>query len=157
MSESYTFTNGDGAGIVQFTLVYNWQNTRGTGGATTAADFIFNGSKIWSQSDLPCIATLPCWQQVDLDEPIVYGIPFSVQADVSATDEPSAYWQSIGNSLVVSFGDAPITAPEPVYSGLIGVALAFLAWLKRPKPVFVCARGVEATGRPSSSVFAHPR
>jgi hypothetical protein len=47
-----------------------------------------------------------------LDEPIVYGIPFSVQANVSATDEPSAYWQSIGNSLVVSFGDARLRRPS---------------------------------------------
>jgi hypothetical protein len=160
MSDSITPIGGSGDGVVELTLIYDWQNIGDTGLATTAGDFYFNGSQSWAQSDITCLAGQPwCWQQdafnhvstVVLDEAIIYGVPFSIQADVSSSSL-NTFWQGMGNSLTISESlltggklsevqeTLPITAPEPAYSWITGIAMLFLGWLKRPNPSAVCPK-----------------
>jgi len=128
---------GTGQGTVQFTLTYTWDSFGDSGSGTMSGDFIINGSQLWSESNQTCLFGEPCSGPPPLnpfivttviDEPITYGVPFSLQADVSSdSDAGSGGLYMVQNSLDISpvliTGGQLVELPEPASLWLCGFGL----------------------------------
>jgi hypothetical protein len=127
---------GTGQGTVEFTLTYTWDGFGDSGLGTMSGDFSINGSQLWSESDRTCLFGEPCFGPpfnpfivtTVIDEPITYGVPFSLQADVSSASEAGSggsYWvqNSLDISPVLITGGQLVELPEPASLWLCGFAL----------------------------------
>lgn len=119
-------------GSVIFTLSYAGVNLApDNSGGFVGASLLFNGSTIWTDGRQTSPSLVPpATDVVTLAEPIVFGQPFSYEANVSINGF-GGFWGASSALQISSIEFSTTQVPEPGTAGLAGVILLAFFWAVR--------------------------